>query len=99
MGWLSRGDTPVGCGVGVAFERIVCGVWASPAFSGQLIRVISCCVLSVQVLVVDLLWGSIAESRVETLSIIVELDVSGHVLSCVFPGRIDGSVNSLHLHP
>ena len=37
-----------------------------PAFSGQLFSGISCCELAAQVLVVDLVWGLVAESRVET---------------------------------
>ena len=38
------------------------------------------CELLIPVLVVDLLRGSVAERRVETLGIVAELDVSGHIL-------------------
>lgn len=68
------------------------------AFSGQLIIVISCCDLLLHVRVVNFLRGLIPERRVEPLSIITKFDVSGNVLSGVFAGRVDGTVDPFDFH-
>ena len=69
--------------------------WAAPCFPdicyGSRLR----CDLPIEVLVVNLLRGSVAERRVETLRIIAELDVPGHVFAGVFPCGIDGAMHSL----
>ena len=70
----------------------------SPAFSGQLLKMFLCCCLPVQVLVVDLLRGLVAECRVQTLDIVAELDVPGNVFAGVLAGRVDGTVHPLNLH-
>ena len=43
----------------------------------------------------NLLRGSVAERRVETLRIIAELDVPGHIFAGVFPCGVDGAMYSL----
>jgi hypothetical protein len=54
-----------------------------------------CGELSVQVLVTDLTWGLVAESRMETLGIVSQLDVARNIVHGVLPGRIRGTVDSL----
>jgi hypothetical protein len=45
---------------------------------------------------VNLLRGSVAECRVETLRIVAELDVPGDVFPRMFACGVDGSVDSLN---
>ena len=45
----------------------------------------------------DLVWGLIAEPRVETFRIVVHFDVPGNVAPSVFPGGINGPVDELVL--
>ena len=67
-----------------------------PAFSGQSFSgLISCRLLPVQVLSVDLVRGLVAESRVETVSIVAQLDIARNVLAGVFTARVLGSVDEL----
>ena len=44
---------------------------------------------------VNLLWGSVAECRVETSGIVAELDIAGYIFAGVFPCRVHGSVDPL----
>src|SRR5204863_6742193 len=58
---------------------------------------ISCGELSVQVLVVDLVRGSVGECRVESFGIVSEFDVSGNIVDGVAAGRVLGAVDPLVL--
>ena len=71
--------------------------WSAPRIPDSCFGSYLCCELLIQVLVVDLLRGSVAERRVETFRIVAELDVSGHICAGVFACRIDSAVDSLHL--
>jgi hypothetical protein len=53
------------------------------------------CELSFKVLVVDLEWGLIVESRVETFAIIEELDVPGNSPAGMLACRQDSPVDEL----
>ena len=58
---------------------------------------ISCGELSVQVLVVDLVWGLVGECRVESFGIVSEFDVPGNIVDGVAAGRVLGAVDPLVL--
>jgi hypothetical protein len=72
--------------------------WSASFFPDSCLVAILCCGLLVQVLVVDLLWGLVAECRVETFSIVAKFDVPGNILSGVFTGRVDGAVDSFDFY-
>jgi hypothetical protein len=55
------------------------------------------CALPVQILLVDLPWGSVLKSGVPTSEIVPEPDVPVNVTVCVRSGRKLGTVNSLVL--
>src|SRR5258708_6621411 len=72
--------------------------WAAPRFPDSGIGAISCCALPVQVLVVDFLRSSVAESRMETSAIIPELNIPRNVLPRFSDRRIHGTVNPLDFY-
>ncbi len=57
----------------------------------------SCCGLPVQVLVVNLYRGPVAERRVETSPIVEALDVFDNLAAGLCAGRVDGAVEPLIL--
>jgi hypothetical protein len=69
------------------------GRLGGPAFSGLFLWVFSRCELMIQVFVVDLFRGPVAECRVESLGIVAELDVTCHVCAGVFPGWVGGAID------
>jgi hypothetical protein len=57
------GDGAGGVGVVVAEGEVAAAAGVGgPAFSGQLIKAISCCGVGVDVVVVGLAWGAVAEA-------------------------------------
>ena len=78
-------------------DRLWVKPWAAPNFPDSCFRSCLCCELLIPVLVVDLLRGSVAERRVETLRIVAELDVPCHILPGMFTCRIDSAVHPLNL--
>jgi hypothetical protein len=85
------------------FRAVISGreldeVWAALFFPDSCLIAISCCGPPIQVLVVGLLWGLVSECRVETLSIVAEFDIPGNILSGVFTGGVDGTVDPFDFH-
>src|SRR6266581_5545381 len=72
--------------------------WAAPRFPDSGFGANSCCTLPVQVLVVDFLRSPVAKCRMETRSIVPELDVPRNVLSCFSYRRVHGTVDPLDFY-
>ena len=72
--------------------------WAASRFPDKQFVVDLRYCLPVQVLVQNLLWGSVPESCVKMSAMVVDLDVSGNVISCFLPCGVDGAMRTFYLH-